>query len=162
MIKQSNKSKNQRQKIKCISCLVVFHTIGYLTLWTKKHAVYKINSAQPVSFQYASMSLNIVLSSYKVPHKIPPEHKVHLIRKEIFKVVSKVRFLFSLYARPFFICRNMIGFAAVHTWKNGTSCRIIFRNNFGTCCHIFSIKVCVAHGSFFLSNYFGIVILPIT
>ena len=61
---------------------VVLEFIRKFTLIAIHHVVDKAEACNPVAVLKFSVSLNVVLSSCKVPHKVSPIHEITLIGEE--------------------------------------------------------------------------------
>ena len=62
--------------------LVVLQTVRQECLVAYEHIVNERNTRNPVTVFNFALTLNVVLSSCKVPHEVSPVHIVHLIYKE--------------------------------------------------------------------------------
>ena len=65
----------------------MFNTIWQFWLISKQRIIYKGNTGDPVSVTLIAGTLYIVLASRKIPHKITPVHKSHLICKKPLEVI---------------------------------------------------------------------------
>ena len=74
--------------------LVLFKFTRQLALITQSHIVEERNACNPVAVFPFSISLDIILSSSKVPHKVAPIHEVNLVAKEETKVLELSRRLY--------------------------------------------------------------------
>ena len=100
----------------------------HVILRADKHLVDRLDTGNPVTVHHLAISLNIVLTSGEVPHKVTPVHEVQLISEEITQIFGKRRFhhrhiltttvelhRFSLKLRPFLISSHMGIDITVHT-----------------------------------------------
>ena len=62
--------------------LVLFQIVGQQVLIAQTCIVNERNTCNPVAMLQLAISLNIVLTTSKVPHEITPVHKVALIGEE--------------------------------------------------------------------------------
>ena len=98
----------------------------------------KRETGNPVTMLQFSVTLDIVLTSGKVPHKVAPVHKVALIAQEETDVLqltghlyhhlfatAVVRHLSAIHTtHPRFVSGSMTGI--VHTWEQHILCILVF------------------------------------
>ena len=119
---------------------IVLQVGGEQALVTYQEFVNDRNAGNPVSVFYFSLSLNVILTSGKVPHKVSPIHEVHLIREKELDVLPLGRNLYHHHlsalvvrhlctfhaAQPVFVGLPVTGCIAVHTREQHILCILIF------------------------------------
>src|SRR5690554_7811940 len=89
MENKTDQSQYKRNHVISVSSFVVQHITRQTALRTQTNFIQKSNSRNPVTVHSVVASLNIVLSSGKIPHQITHihipkliiEHKLHIICK---------------------------------------------------------------------------------
>ena len=109
---------------------VVDNIAWHIVLRTHQHGIDGLDTGDPVTILYLSMSLNIILPAGEVPQEVTPVHEVQLIGEEETQVLGKrrlhYRFGFSTLVvlhrlpfnlSPFLIGLHMSPIRTVHTWE---------------------------------------------
>ena len=84
---QSEQSEQQRQAVEHVVALVLLQVVGQVVLIAQSGVVYEGNATNPVAMLSFAVTLNVVLSSCKVPHEVAPVHEVALVADEEAQVV---------------------------------------------------------------------------
>ncbi len=66
------------------------------------------NPADPVTVQDISMSLDIVLSSSKIPHEISQVHMAHLVSQKEFNIIQIARIVRIFDGSKLLVCLPVI------------------------------------------------------
>ena len=92
---QSDKSQQQRQTVEHVVSLIFLQFLRQLALVAKHPVVDKRDTRYPVAVLRLSTTLQVILSTGKVPHEVAPVHEVALVREEETYVVPLCRHLHS-------------------------------------------------------------------
>ena len=68
--------------------LVGFQLVRHHVLIAVECVVYEGNTRNPVSMFWLTVTLEVVLSTGKVPHEVTPIHEITLVREEETKVLK--------------------------------------------------------------------------
>ena len=127
MIPKSTETKQQWKKIIHIPSLVLFHVVGQIILRTETGLINCFDTAYPVAVHVITgavtikiMTLNIVLSSGKIPHKVAPIHKSHLVAMEILQILAcRGLVVTAALPSPIFIELRMLTgcIVTIHSWE---------------------------------------------
>src|SRR5574344_1028700 len=71
--------------------LILLQIVRQLTLVTQSCIIKQRNTCYPVSVFQLTVTLQVVLTSCKVPHKVTPIHEVTLVREEEAQVLGLCR-----------------------------------------------------------------------
>ena len=101
--------------------LVGFQLVRHHVLITVECVVYEGNARNPVSMFWFTVTLEVVLSTGKVPHEVTPIHEITLVREEETKVLKLCWHLNTIHivtcnaSHPLLIlgCMTLI----IHTWE---------------------------------------------
>ena len=118
--------------------LIIFQIARQESLVAHQEVIDKRYTRNPVTMFYLSLTLKIILTSGKVPHKVSPVHEVHLIDEEELDVFPLGRHLhhnhfatlierygLTFYAaQPVFVSFGMR--IAIHTWEQHILSILIF------------------------------------
>ena len=130
MVYQTKQAKQERQHIIHVARRHIFRFFGDIGLVADQMLVYCVETRNPIAMLYFAVSLNVVLATTEIPHKVAHIHMAHLIREEIAQILTERWHIVSLsltvvadftgiyailYACPRLVCPNMMSFAAVHT-----------------------------------------------
>src|SRR6056297_2366 len=118
--------------------------IRYFVLITQPGIINHWQSAYPITMEHTAMSLDIILTPRKIPHKISPIHMPYLILKKECQIIAKrrpdsffclpsiildIHFL-SIQVDPFFIFVYMLRIAAIHSWEKSRKAIIVLHFHF--------------------------------
>ena len=79
---KADESQNQGQAIEDIASLVLAQFGGKLALVAQTKVIKEGDTGNPVAMFPFAMSLNVILTAGKIPHKIAPVHEIDLIAQE--------------------------------------------------------------------------------
>ena len=121
MENQTNQPENNWKEVEHIVRRILLRIIWGIFLRPKSCLIHCRYTRQPVTAHCVAVSLNIILSTRKVPHKVSPIHPVNLVIVEVSQVLSHRRkslfirtelcsFVFrSIISRPTFVTSYLMG-----------------------------------------------------
>ena len=108
--------------------LVVRNVQRHILLRTYQSLINEGNTGDPVTVRHLAMSLNVILTTGEVPHKVTPVHEIQLIGEEETQVLREGRLHYgghlpttielhrrTFHLRPLFVGFHVGATGAVHT-----------------------------------------------
>ena len=127
----AKQAKDERQCKEYIASFIFFELFRQIIVVAYEYFVNERHSCYPVAMFCLSIALDVILTTYKVPHEISPVHEVYLVVYEEPYIIPLCRHLDVWYsceccilgthgvcywlAHPLLILLCMV--AAVHTWE---------------------------------------------